>query len=408
MQPNSEKKIKVALGMSGGVDSSVAALLLKKSGYEVVGLFMKLWHDSSCDVARENSCCDDQAERDARKVAKILGIQFYVVDARKPFKKEITDYFIDEYKNLRTPNPCVLCNKKIKFGWLLDFAEKLGCDFLATGHYARIVNDEANIKGQNPTSNQIPNINSDLTYGKNQKSDRKFDNEIGNYHLLRGIDSDKDQSYFLYQLDQTQLSKILFPLGELTKTEVRAIAKKNNLPVYEKVESQEICFIQDKDYRDFLKRYLPETYFKPGVIVDKDGYTVGRHSGLVNYTIGQRKGITQTLPSEKSECRQPLYVIGFNKDKNQLIAGGEKDLYQDETEISDLHFINPKPKEEYLNQNLTIKIRSRAKEIGCSLLNFKNSNALIKFSEPQRAVTPGQSAVLYLGDEIIGGGVIIK
>ncbi|MFA6963308.1 MAG: tRNA 2-thiouridine(34) synthase MnmA [Patescibacteria group bacterium] len=360
---NEKKKIKVAIGMSGGVDSSVAAMLLKEQGFEVVGLFLKLWSDESCAISRENACCDEKALADARKVAAELEIPFYVVDAREKFKKDIVDYYLDEYRALRTPNPCVLCNKKIKFGWMLEFAEQIGCEKVATGHYSRI-----------------------------EKTDH--------YRLFRGKDKNKDQSYFLWQLGQEQLSKIIFPLGEMTKDRVRALAKEKNLPVYEKVESQEICFVAD-DYREFLKRHLPPEYFESGRIVDQKGYTVGQHEGLVNYTIGQRKGISQSASQLASESvnRQPLYVVGFNLEKNELIVGENADTSRSEMIVADA----------YINkfEDVKVKIRYRAEAVTCTVKSLiPNSSFLIQFETPQRAVTPGQSAVFYCGDEVVGGGII--
>ena len=393
-----DKKIKIAVGMSGGVDSSVAALLLKQAGYEVVGLFMKLWHDPTCSVNRENACCDAKAEADARQVAKILGIQFYVVDARAPFKKMVTDYFIDEYKNLRTPNPCVVCNNKIKFGWMLDFAEKLGCKFIATGHYTRV---------EPVILNEVKNLKSDGRSFADAQDD-------GHYYLFKGKDSKKDQSYFLAGLDQKQLSKIIFPLGEMTKEEVRKIAKENELPIFAKAESQEVCFIADNDYRGFLRRHLGEQYFKAGEIVNSAGVIIGRHEGLVNYTIGQRKGIEQIsncskqIPNTKSQTeRHPLYVIGFDKGKNQLIVGEDAELFKDKFEIKDVKFVSRKFGDLGNLGDLKVKIRYGAEAIPCEISIIHDSLFMIQLATPARAVTPGQSAVLYSGEEVIGQGVII-
>lgn len=368
-----KKKVKVALGMSGGVDSSVAAKLLIEDGYEVVGFFMKLWHDPTCKIARSNACCDEKSLRDARKVAEMLGIKFYVVDAREKFKKYVVDYFIEEYKNLRTPNPCVVCNEKIKFGWLLDYAQKLGCEYLATGHYARIARDDKNFK------------------------------------LLKGRDENKDQTYFLYRLNQDQLSHILFPVGEHTKPEVREMAKKWDLPVHEKKESQEVCFVQEETYRDFLRRYLPENYFKSGEIVDSKGSVIGKHEGLINYTIGQRKGISQNAECkiQNRECRmeqrhqdrKPLYVTGFDLEKNQLVVGAEKDLVKGDAVLEQVTWIGRDAK------SLEAKIRYRSETVPARLV-VDGTSFVVKFQKPQRAVTPGQSIIFYDGDEVLGGGII--
>lgn len=360
------KKIKVAIGMSGGVDSSVSALLLKQAGYDVVGLFMKLWHDDSCEIERENSCCDEKAQADAQKVADQIGIPLYFVDARKAFKESVTDYFIDEYKNFKTPNPCVVCNKKIKFGWMLDFAKKLGCDKVATGHYCRLTEDK----------------------------DKKI-------HLLRGKDSKKDQSYFLYQLNQDQLSHIIFPVGDMAKDEVRQIAKENNLPVYEKKESQEVCFIADNNYRNFLRRHLPEKCFECGEVIDINGKKVGNHDGLIGYTIGQRRGITQD--GKGREDRQALYALGVDSGRNELLVGEDVHLLKDNFIVTDFNFVN----DSYKKDDLLVKVRYGAKAVGCQI-ELDNSEIKVSTAEKIRAITPGQSAVFYCGDEVIGGGIIKK
>jgi len=396
----SNKKLKVAVGMSGGVDSSVSALLLKEQGYDVVGVFLKFWHDTTCDTNRENACCDERALMDARSVADKLEIPLYVVDVRSEFKKEIADYFIDEYKNLRTPNPCVVCNKKIKFGWFLDFAKKIGCDFVATGHYARI------------KCHFDPSKRLDLPAGKAGKSSERSldsardDNRVATYSLLKGVDQSKDQSYFLYQLDQDQLSRIIFPVGEMTKVEVREIAKKKNLPVFEKRESQEICFVADNDYRKFLKRHLPEKYFEAGDIVDLDGRLLGQHEGLINYTIGQRKGVNQEKRvTFNGEAKDAMYVTGFDKEKNELIVGEDKALWKKEFVIESARFDDS----DNLPDDITVKIRYRAKEIPCEITSMgSDTSCLIRLSEIVRAITPGQSAVFYSGDEVVGGGIITK
>ena len=411
------KKTKVAVGMSGGVDSSVAALLLRKAGYEVVGLFMKLWHDSTCSVSRENACCDAKAEADARQVAKIIGIKFYVVDAREPFKKMVTDYFINEYKNLRTPNPCVVCNNKIKFGWLLDFAEKLGCEFIATGHYARINVVIPDSVGKLENKELDPRLRGDDKEGYTGRDD--------SVRLLKGKGKKKDQSYFLAGLNQEQLSKIIFPLGEITKGEVRKIAKENKLPVFEKRESQEVCFIADNDYRGFLRRHLGEQYFKPGEIVNSVGNIIGRHEGLINYTIGQRKGINQIsnskflisnqIPNPKSKTgKQALYVIGFDKEKNRLIVGEDSELFRNKFEIKDVNWNKGTGNEERGKSELSVKIRYGAEPIPCKIFEILDSRFEILDSKFEiqlavfaRAVTPGQSAVIYRGEEVVGSGTIV-
>jgi len=503
-----KRGVKVAVGMSGGVDSSVSALLLKQAGYDVVGLFMKLWHQPRIDRqswlgraqtgvetgdpcavpagrqgTAQNACCDDKALADAHLVAKKIGIPLYEVDARKEFKEAVTDYFIDEYKNIRTPNPCVVCNKKIKFGWLLDFAEKLGCDYLATGHYARVcchsreacprprsgdgnpcstdtkewipacagmTRKEAGMTKEEICCERLPR----LDY-KNESMARNDKEGVG-FHLLKGTDEKKDQSYFLYQLNQDQLSKIIFPVGGMTKPEVRKIAEENGLPVFEKAESQEICFVSDNDYRKFLKRnfqvHSPQSAvhsiiadpFQPGNIIDKDGNVIGTHDGLVNYTIGQRRGIAQETRdptslklrgASKRQETKPKYVVGFNVEKNELIVGDDSDLFKKEFEIKDAHWINSQKYSVPSTQH-SVKIRYKAEAIPCvavipvktgiqagkniidpraSLSSYivepeddkEKNNFSVRLTAPARAITPGQSAVFYDGDEVIGGGIIV-
>lgn len=350
--------MRIAVALSGGVDSAVVAKMLVDAGHEVIGLHLRLWADPTCDIKRENKCCDMDALNDARLVSSALVIPFYVIDARDEFKAEVVDYFIEEYKNLRTPNPCIKCNDKIKFDLLLKKALELGCEKLATGHYAQI--------------------------------------EGG--RLFAGTDQQKDQSYMLYRLDQVQLGKILFPLGEMKKENVRELAKTYNLHVKEKAESQEICFVSDKNFREFLKRYLPEELFAKGEIIDTKGNALGEHDGLINYTIGQRKGFNLL---NKDEKRDPLYVVGFNKENNTLIVGEDRDTFTDKMTVSQLHFINEKPKGEF-----GVKIRYRHPIIQVKNAKFAEDKAIIEFSDPVRAVTPGQSAVFYVGDEVIGGGII--
>ncbi|MCX6723442.1 MAG: tRNA 2-thiouridine(34) synthase MnmA, partial [Candidatus Staskawiczbacteria bacterium] len=294
----SNKKTKIIVAMSGGVDSSVAAALLKKQGFDVVGIFMKFWKDPSTSSGRvdENRCCSVESEKLARLVAKQIGIPFYVLNVEKEFKKKVVDYFLKEYKKGNTPNPCVVCNKEIKFGFLINKALSLGADYIATGHYARIVREIPNPKSQ-----------------------------ILRYKLMKGRDNAKDQAYFLCQLSQKQISHIMFPVGEYTKPEVRKLAKKFKLPTAETPESQEVCFIQNTT-NEFLKKYLKT---KPGKIIDKTGLPaqagkiIGEHQGLWFYTIGQRKGL---------EINQgPWFVVEKDFKKNILVVSKNvKDLEKKE------------------------------------------------------------------------------
>ena len=357
---------KVIVAMSGGVDSSVAAVLLKEHGYRVEGVFMRL------GVARDN-----ESEKNARAVAKRLRIKLRVLNLSKEFKKKIIDYFISEYEKGRTPNPCVMCNKKIKFGILIDKVLKNKTDYIATGHYVQIKHKTENTKIPNKTQNRKHKIS---------------------YKLLKAVDKNKDQSYFLYNLNQKILKQCLFPLGNYTKNEVRKIAGKYKLNIYDKKESQEICFIQNKYYGDFLKKYLK---LKSGDIVDENNNVLGKHKGLPLYTIGQRRdiGIGGT---------GPYYVIGVNRRKNQLVVSDDKNdrnLFLKELVVKKVNWISGNiPK-----LPLKIKAKSRYRMSEEFAIVDKNKNEyFVKFSKPQRAIMPGQSIVFYKNDEILGGGIIEK
>ncbi len=346
MQKN--KKQKVVVAMSGGVDSSVAAALLKQAGFDVVGIFMKFWKEGK---SSENKCCSIESEKLARLVAKKLDIPFYVLNVEKEFKKKVVDYFLKGYKKGNTPNPCVVCNKEIKFGFLIKKALSFGVDIVATGHYA----------------------------------------EIKKGRLFKGKDEHKDQSYFLWQLNQEQLNHVLFPVGRYTKAEVRKLAKKFKLPTAETPESQEVCFIQNT-INNFLKKYLKS---KPGKIVDVNGKILGEHQGLWFYTIGQRKGL---------EISQgPYYAIDKDFDKNILIVSkNQKDLLKKELLAENINWILPQK----LPANAEVKIRYKSLSAKAKILDNGKNKVKIIFTKPQRAITPGQSVVFYKGDELLGGGVV--
>jgi len=336
--------------MSGGVDSSVAAALIKKSGAETMGVFMYLYPGSL-----------KGSEKKAQKVAKILGIPFYVLNFEKEFKKKVIDYFLREYKKGKTPNPCVVCNKEIKFGLLMKQAKKMKADFLATGHYVK----------------------------KSAKKTKLI------YKLLRAKDKSKDQSYFLWKLNQGQLKHTLFPLGNYTKEEVKSLVKKFKLPVLNIPESQEICFIKDTCH-DFLNRYLK---LNLGKIVDAKGKIIGKHNGLWFYTVGQRKGIK--LPGG------PFYVVDKNLKKNLLIVSkNKKDLERKELIAENVNWISGK--EPNLPLNIKAKIRYRHELASAIICREKQKTKYkILFKKFQRAITPGQSVVFYKGQELLGGGIII-
>lgn len=340
---------KVVVAMSGGVDSSVTAALLKERGFEVIGVTMKVQDNSS-------------AISSAKKVADRLGILHRVIDLEKIFKDTVITYFCKEYSEGRTPNPCIKCNKYIKFGALLDGAKEMGARFIATGHYARV----------------------------------EYDEERKRYIIKKGIDSRKDQSYMLYTLTQEQLKHILMPLGEFTKEQTREKARALSLPAADREESQEICFIPDNNYVEFLRNYIPET-FKPGPILNKEGKILGEHKGILSYTIGQREGLGIAY-------KEPLYVIGIDKRENTITVGTREDTYHDEVYAKDVNYIGIEGLVE--PSKVKAKIRYLHSESEAVLESLNGNGIRLKFREPQFAVTPGQSVVFYEGDTVIGGGII--
>ncbi len=346
-------KKRVVVGMSGGVDSSVAAALLKQKGYEVIGLTMCFNLPDS--KTKKPSCCGLAGIEDARRVAHKLGIKHYVLNFGDALRKKVIDDFIQEYLEGKTPNPCVRCNQYLKFDILLKKALSLGAGFLATGHYARI--------------------------GKG-------------FVLAKAKDKHKDQSYFLYRITQGQIKHMLFPLGGYTKDEVRQKARKFGLPVADKLDSQEICFLPDTDYRDFLKRNAPNKII-PGPILDLNGRIIGEHKGIAFYTIGQREGLGIALG-------HPVYVVKISPKDNAIIIGEKEDVYSKEFFVSDLHFIGKPIKKKIA---LNVKIRYNHRETRAEVLPFKDKLKVI-FKTPQFAVTPGQSAVFYNREKVIGGGII--
>ncbi|MFH1714129.1 MAG: tRNA 2-thiouridine(34) synthase MnmA [Candidatus Nealsonbacteria bacterium] len=353
MKTKSKKRVMVA--MSGGLDSSVAAALLKKSGrFEVVGVFMKFWSEEKGPKA-ENRCCSSESESRARQVAARLSIPFYVLDFKREFKKRVVEVFLKDHQMGLTPNPCVLCNKEIKFGLLLEKGLKMKADILATGHYARI-----------------------------KKTNK-------GHVIQKAKDKEKDQSYFLWRLSQNQLEHVVFPVGNYKKSQIRLMAKRLKLPVTDIPESQEICFIP-KDVNSFLKRHLK---VKPGKIVDKDKKTLTLHSGLFFYTIGQRKGLG--LPGG------PFYVMDKDLRKNLLVVTkNKKDLLKKEVLLRDVNWmIKGKPR-----GSLSVKVRYRTKGALADFKTFGKNKVKLYFKTGQQAVCPGQSAVLYKGEDLVAGGII--
>jgi tRNA-specific 2-thiouridylase len=347
--------------MSGGVDSSAAAALLLEQGYEVVGVTLKLW-PQDCVNRAEDKCCGPQAVADARAVCHRLGIPFYLIDEAAQFQKQVIRYFADEYKAGRTPNPCVMCNQNLKFGRLIDRADQLGAEYIATGHFARLERRE------------------------------------GRVLLKRGADARKDQSYFLFSLRQNQLGRVLFPLGDLSKNGTREVARHCRLKTAEKEESMEICFVPDNDYGGFLeKANLVRKH--GGEIVDLGGRVLGRHEGIEFYTIGQRKGLGLSAP-------RPLYVVDLDPGRNRVIVGEEAALDRAEFGVSHCNWI---PFDELMQPiEVTVKIRYAHPGTRATVVPARNGGVEVRLHERQRAITPGQAAVFYQDDVVVGGGWIAR
>lgn len=340
---------KVLLGMSGGVDSSVAAILLKEQGYEVIGVTMKLWKETD--------------DTDAKKVCEYLNIKHYTFDLREEFKLRVINNFCKVYAECKTPNPCIECNRFLKFGVMYEKAKELGCEYIATGHYARV----------------------------------EFDNEYNKYVLKKSNAGKKDQSYVLYSISQELLSKIIFPLSNFeSKDEIRTIAKKHGLEVASKPDSEDICFIPDGNYKKFLEENS-DIKHTLGDIVHVDGRILGKHNGLHNYTIGQRKGMGIANPV-------PLFVVGFNPEKNQVIVGEKDKLFSKELYLEEVNILVNEITEK---TKVTAKIRYSSQEANAFIYPICDGKMKVEFEEPQRAITPGQSVVFYKGDIVLGGGKIV-
>jgi tRNA-specific 2-thiouridylase len=373
---NRKSKMKIAVAMSGGVDSSAAAAILKEQGHDLVGFSMQLWNQRRGISVDENGdplpsrCCSLDDVYDARRVAEELGFPFYVLNLEREFERDVVQPFVASYLNGETPIPCVSCNSRLKFASLDALAASLGCEKVATGHYARV----------------------------------EFDQSSERYRLYRGRNLQKDQSYFLWELTQDQLARSMFPLGEMSKPEVREVAREHQLAVAEKAESQEICFVPDGNYAGFIDRYLEaedagDRLPGQGEIVDTRGEVVGQHTGIHRYTIGQRRGIG--IANER-----PLYVLSIDAQKNRVVVGGQDELLSREFTTAGVNWVaydSPA-----IPVRAHVRVRYRHAEAQATITPLENGRAHVVFDEPQRAITPGQATVFYCEDEVMGGGWIVK
>lgn len=370
---------KVVIGMSGGVDSSVAAHILKEQGYDVIGVTMQIWQDEDlCTLESNGGCCGLSAVEDARRVAAHLDIPYYVMNFKEEFKDNVVDYFVSEYLQARTPNPCIACNRYVKWESLLRRSLEIGAKYIATGHYARVI---------------------------------KLDN--GRYTIRKSVTAAKDQTYALYNLTQFQLEHTLMPVGEFAKDEIRQMANDLKLPVANKPDSQEICFIPDNNYSGFISNYLKDEENSdkvknlklenngliPGNFVNTAGEVIGRHNGLMNYTIGQRKGLNLALG-------YPVFVTELRQETNEVVVGTSDEVFSDTLYANTLNFMAI---EDLAGEmEVEAKIRYSHKGASCIIKKVEEDKVLCKFKEPQRAITPGQAVVFYIDDYVLGGGTIMK
>jgi tRNA-specific 2-thiouridylase len=357
-----EMRPKVVVGMSGGVDSSVAAYLLKEQGYEVIGMTMQIWQKDT-EEDKDGGCCGLSAVDDARRVCQKLDIPHYVINFRDDFKKHVIDYFLEEYQNARTPNPCIACNRYVKWESMLTKALQIGADYIATGHYARIVKDENN----------------------------------GRYMLKESKTAAKDQTYALYNLTQNQLAHTLMPLGDYTKDEIRAIAKQIGLAVATKPDSQEICFVPDDDYAKYIEEETGKAPVK-GAFINKKGKVIGQHKGIIHYTIGQRKGLGLSLG-------KPVFVTQISAKDNTVMIGDNEELFTTTVYANTLNFMAFEKLEGELVCSAKVRYSHQAQP--CTIKMIDQETILCEFQDKQRAITPGQALVFYDKDIVIGGGTIL-